>query len=648
MDKKDKFIIVVAVAILAAWGINFYFNPPQPPQPKEITTENKDSDGKFDDDKKNPDGKTSPDGNDKKPDNGDSSKPPKEIVKAVKKVIDEDFEKLPDAPADVTLKVGEAKSFKGEDGPKVIYHIDTANGGISEVELAEFESSPDSGKVQYFGNKAYPMLALQSDKFSFSKAKLVKKTDKELVIKRQVVGRKLFVEQTWTIHKNLPKGNTESEKNEELRYKIRFINKGESDFDDLDKFLIRIGSADPLDTAQGFMGAGGIDQSVQYKPIDDDDTDYNSFPKIKGFDQEDKDEYANRSYDWFATCNKFFSSIITLTADKEKASEIKGVSLEAKTLGDEDGAIENLSTYMTIPLDEVDAGEDETLEYSFTVGPKNYRDLKAMGDKKEDLMQYNLLFIIFKVGLMEWIALGIYYLIIFFSSNIGSYGLAIILTTITIRAIFWPVTHKSAALSKKMRDIQPEAKKINEKYKDDPQQKFREIQQLYRREKVNPLMGCLPVLFQIPVFFALFNVLRTSIELRHKGFLWINDLSMPDAIFGIEFFAGIGIHPLAICMAVTMFLQMKLSPTSPDPNQQKMMYIMMGVMFIFCYAMPSGLTLYWTVSNICTIIQTKVTYRMMNKSKEKENKPKGDSKGDVEESSYSKKKRLSEEAKTKK
>ena len=149
--------------------------------------------------------------------------------------------------------------------------------------------------------------------------------------------------------------------------------------------------------------------------------------------------------------------------------------------------------------------------------------------------------------------------------------------------------------------MQPLIAKLMEKYPDDPQKQQQEMMKLYREHKVNPMGGCLPLLAQIPVFIALYNMLRTVVELRGAKFLWIHDLSLPDTVCTI---AGLPINPLPLVMCATTLWQQKLTPNaSADPTQQKMM-MLMPLMFVFMfYSMSSGLVLYWTVQNLLSILQ---------------------------------------------
>jgi YidC/Oxa1 family membrane protein insertase len=156
---------------------------------------------------------------------------------------------------------------------------------------------------------------------------------------------------------------------------------------------------------------------------------------------------------------------------------------------------------------------------------------------------------------------------------------------------------------KKMQELQPKMKEIQAKYKDNPQRMQQETFALYREHKVNPLSSCLPMLVQIPVFIALFNVLRAAVELRYAPFLWIGDLSEPEALFASWFPFG-GLNILPVLMAVTTGLQSALTPSTGDKQQQKMMMFMMPAMMLFMfYNFASALSLYWTVSQGLSILQ---------------------------------------------
>lgn len=187
-----------------------------------------------------------------------------------------------------------------------------------------------------------------------------------------------------------------------------------------------------------------------------------------------------------------------------------------------------------------------------------------------------------------------------------SYGLCIIAITIIIKILFWPLTQASTRSMKRMAALQPQMKAIQEKYKDNPQKMNQKLMEFMKENRVNPLGGCLPMLIQIPVFIGFYAMIQSAIELRGARFLWATDLSRPDTVAVI---LGFPINPIPIIMGLTMLWQSKLTPTSPgmDPTQQKIMKYMPLIFMVFLYNMSSGLTLYWTVQNLLTIAQMKLT-----------------------------------------
>jgi len=174
--------------------------------------------------------------------------------------------------------------------------------------------------------------------------------------------------------------------------------------------------------------------------------------------------------------------------------------------------------------------------------------------------------------------------------------------------VFWPLTQASTRSMKRMQALQPQVKAIQEKYKDDPMKMQKKMGELWKEHKVNPAMGCLPMLIQIPFFFGFYRMLQSAIELRGASFLWACDLSQPDTVWiipGLNF----PLNPLPLIMGATQLWQTRLTPPSPgvDPVQQKMMQYMPLIFLFILYNFSSGLTLYWTVQNLLTIVQMKVT-----------------------------------------
>ncbi|MGD9762174.1 MAG: membrane protein insertase YidC [Candidatus Binatia bacterium] len=231
------------------------------------------------------------------------------------------------------------------------------------------------------------------------------------------------------------------------------------------------------------------------------------------------------------------------------------------------------------------------------VGPKEIDRLEAVGHGLRKTVD---------LGWFTVVALPLLQALRFLYKFTGNYGIAIILLTVIIKVLFYPLTKKSFESMREMQKLQPEMQKIRERLKDKPDEMNREIMELYRRHKVNPLGGCLPMLLQIPVFVGLYNALLNAVELRHAPFFgWINDLSAPDRLGDIQlpFIPEPGVPVLTLIMGLSMLVQQWMTPSPADPMQQRIMLIM-PIIFTFMFVnFPSGLTLYWLVNNVLTIAQ---------------------------------------------
>jgi YidC/Oxa1 family membrane protein insertase len=228
-------------------------------------------------------------------------------------------------------------------------------------------------------------------------------------------------------------------------------------------------------------------------------------------------------------------------------------------------------------------------------GPKDLDILKGVGQELDNLVD---------LGWFDFLARPALWLLKFLYGFTGSYGLAIILVTVLQKIAFHPLTHKSLKSMQAMQAIQPKLQALQERYKNNPQKRQEEMMALYRKHGVNPMGGCLPMVVQIPIFIALYNALSSSVEMWQARFLWIRDLSQPDALFGITIWSGYPLNVLALLMGVSMWVQQKMSPPAGDPRQAQMMLWMMPILFtLMFWSFPSGLVLYWLVNNILQIGQ---------------------------------------------
>ncbi len=297
--------------------------------------------------------------------------------------------------------------------------------------------------------------------------------------------------------------------------------------------------------------------------------------------------------EWSSVKNQFFASVLS---SGTVANNVFVYPVEAPTdVINQPGRL-GISGSVGYKLGTLAPGESKSLDFQYFVGPKEFKRLQAMGNEQDLVMQFGFL------GFFSKLLLAFMYLI---HSVVPSWGWSIVIMTICIKLLFWPLTAKASRSQKRMASIQGPMAELKEKHKDNPQKMQQETLKLFKEHQINPVAGCLPMLIQMPIFLGLFYMLRTASELRFESFLWVSDLSLPDTQFMV---GGFPINILPMIMGVTMFLQMSMMPVSPtaDPMQQKIFKFLPFIFLIFLYNFSSGLVLYWTVQNILTIIQQKI------------------------------------------
>lgn len=314
---------------------------------------------------------------------------------------------------------------------------------------------------------------------------------------------------------------------------------------------------------------------------------------------------------WASAQNQFFA-LVTMMGTSNAAERVTVHSVDLPEPGRE--VLENLPNVQRTPKGleasvafpgrTLAPGASMDMQFNIFAGPKKYEMLADLGarfhNNLDQVMSFSLFSSISKMLLitMNWLhdVLKL------------NYGFIIVLTTVIIKLVFWPLTRASTRSMKRMQELQPQLAALKEKYKDEPQKFSQKQWEFYKKNKVNPLGSCLPMLLQIPVFFGFLGMLRNAIELRGAGFLWITDLSQPDRLFvipGINF----PVNLMPLIMGASQFWLASLTPPSPtmDPVQQKIMRYLPLMMIVFLYNYSSGLALYWAVSNLMSVWQTKLT-----------------------------------------
>ncbi len=256
-----------------------------------------------------------------------------------------------------------------------------------------------------------------------------------------------------------------------------------------------------------------------------------------------------------------------------------------------------------MPAFTLEPGKSLVQRFQIYAGPREYGRLRLLPNDESDIMDFGTFGIVSKTLLntMNWLHGK---LANFIPS--GAYAGAIIILTLIIKSLLWPMQNKATQSMKRMQLLQPKMTEIREKYKDDPTRMNTEVMKLYKDYGVNPLSGCLPMMVQIPIFFGFYNMLGKAVELRNSKFLWVHDLSQPDTIWHLPML-GYPLNVLPLLMAGTMLWQMSLSPKSGDPMQQRMFMFMPLIFIGFCYNFASALALYWTVQNLFSVTQLYAT-----------------------------------------
>ena len=347
---------------------------------------------------------------------------------------------------------------------------------------------------------------------------------------------------------------------------------------------------------EGLIGKFGDEGSkeVTYKTIED--------KKINTF---------NATNAWLGITDKYWAAVLLPKTDAHVIANFRADKL---------GTLETYQTDYLLDARTIAPGATATADARLFAGAKEVRVVNDY-EKKLELNHFDLLI---DWGWFYFITKPLFFVIDYIYRLVGNFGVAILLVTVLIKAVFFPLANKSYASMAKMKAVQPQMAALKARYPDDKAKQQQELMALYKKEKINPLAGCLPIAIQIPVFFSLYKVLFVTIEMRHAPFFgWIHDLSAPDPTNLFTLFGLIPFDPTvlpvigpflhlgawAIIMGITMWAQMKLNPTPPDPTQA-MIFNWMPLIFTFMLAtFPAGLVIYWAWNNSLSVLQQSVIMR---------------------------------------
>ncbi len=520
---------------------------------------------------------------------------------------------VPDAPVEIP-ETTEMLSSSVTD-----FTFTSKGGGIATARLKEHESSHSKEERVILNEYAnFPVGALSREVGSVEKTPYtIRKADNAVVLEGRTEDN-LQVRKTFVLRNENEPGGAYS-----LDFRLDLTNADpekrftttNADVPDPNLLFLSVGTAAPgydseTTHTRGFLwyrnGKGKIERVGHYK--------------------KPRDPVVSEKLLWAGVNNQFFHTSISAAEPydglvwgaRELVAMNKGEVPDAK-VGGPDASDYAVIGALGLPKIDLAPGESKTFEFRIFMGPKEYTTLKGMGRHLDSAMRYNDLpvfgwlaapFSRILMGLLTWI-----------HSWSHNYGVAILIITLIIRIAIWPLHHKAQRSMKRMAKLSPMMTEIREKHKEDPQKMNAEMMGLYRDYGVNPFGGCLPMLLQMPIFLGFFQMLRSAAELRHQDggpAFWVDDLSMPDTVARV---IGIPINPLPLLMAVTMILQMKMTPQTGDKMQRRIFMFMPLIFLAICYNFASALALYWTAQNIISIGQTWITRKLPEPELKKKPKP---------------------------
>lgn len=479
---------------------------------------------------------------------------------------------------------------------KAVFRFSTYGGGLQTVDLLEQQqvgNKEENVQINRHGTQPIGALTLGPGLYVNGRYELVSQNVREIVFSG-TVGEGLQVTKKWSLVEEEEAGS-----GYRLRFELTIQNTGEQAVA-LSTYGISLGTAAPLYQREWDNQTG-----VFYRASGD--YEFESTKWFKGGKRPTLEQEPG-SLEYAGVTNQFFTTIVSPTVPYEGSfwAKRKEVKLPEVAGG---GTKEGVMAGISLPVETLAGnGGVKALTFDILTSPKKNRMLRRVNADFGDVMNYGWFGAIsnFLNGILGWIHTHIFVPI----SDKWSWGFAIVLLTIVIRGLMWPLQNKSTRSMKRMSLLKEPMAALKEKYPDDPNKLNQETMKLYREYGINPMGGCLPLFVQIPIFFGFYRMLQYAVELRQQEFLWVTDLSQPDTLATLPIAGGLPLNILPIVMAGTMVIQMSLTPKTGDKMQQRIFMLMPLMFFFFCYNFASALALYWTTSNIFAIVQTLITKRM--------------------------------------
>jgi YidC/Oxa1 family membrane protein insertase len=462
-------------------------------------------------------------------------------------------------------------------------------GGLTQVELLKYKAEDDH-PVILSGDHVPAIGAISRNPSDWRDSGYALTDDQanNSVTLTKDIGNGIQVTKTYTVGKSAGVQDPF-----QLKLTIGFKNTGSAP-QDVPGFFVNTGAAQPIHANdRSTYTTFGWDRDSKYQQINVDWFGPSSF--LFFFQTSAGHDIYSATGDqisWAAVTDQYFTTI--LQSKDKSAGQVwakRDPLLNNPKAWSIDGAL-------GFPGFNLQPGETKVKEFVVYAGPKEYSRLSKLDDDLTAVLNFGPPF--------GFLSLGLLIMMNTIHAFVGSYGLAILLMTIIIRGAVWPIQNVSMKSMRKMAKLSPMINELKAKYKDDQQRMNQEMMKLYKEYNINPLAGCLPMLIQIPIFFAFYAMLGSAVELRDSSFLWVRDLSQPDTVAHIF---GFPLNIIPLVSAATQVWQLQITPKTGDPSQQRILLIMPIVFLFICYNFAAALSLYYTASNLFTIVQTYLTMK---------------------------------------
>jgi YidC/Oxa1 family membrane protein insertase len=468
-------------------------------------------------------------------------------------------------------------------------------GGLTQVELPKYKAEDDQPVI--LSNDRAPAIgaiARNPNDWRDTGYTLTDDQANSSVTLTKDLGNSIQVTKTYTVGKSAGLQDPF-----QLKLAIAFKNTG-STAQDVPGFFVNTGAARPIHALdRSTYTSFGWDRDNKYQQITVDWFNPGHLLNMPFLPETSsvKDMYTDTGsqISWAAVEDQYFATILQ---SKDKSAGQVWARREPLSNDPNQRVAYSIQGALGFPGFNLQPDETKVKEFVVYAGPKEYSRLSKLDDDLTAVLNFGPPF--------GFLSLGLLIMMNTIHAFVGNYGLAILLMTIIIRGAVWPIQNVSMKSMRKMAKLSPMINELKVKYKDDQQRMNQEMMKLYKEYNINPLAGCLPMLIQIPVFFAFYAMLGSAVELRDSSFLWVRDLSQPDTVAHIF---GFPLNIIPLVSAATQVWQLQITPKTGDPSQQRILLIMPIVFLFICYNFAAALSLYYTASNLFTIVQTYLTMK---------------------------------------